>query len=171
MSFSYIPFSEEEVQRERKTLVEDGAYPFKVNRVISKMSRPKPGKESNPMLELHLTLWDEKGKEIYVYDYLPNTKNMAWKHRHFCASIGLIREYEAGKFEPWLAEGKHGIANIKQQAGQPKEGGGSYPDKNVVEDYVVTEKGAHKFTQNYSTEGTFNSNKTNDSFGSDDIPF
>jgi hypothetical protein len=161
MSFSYPPLSEEEAQHERQTLLEEGTYSFKVNKAVSKMSRPKPGKESNPMIELHITLWDEKGRERYVYDYLVGTKSMAWKVRHFCDSTGLTKPYEEGKFDSWMAEGKSGIAIVGQQKGQPREGGGNYPDKNIIQDYVMTLKGATKVESKMEENG----------FNDEDIPF
>jgi hypothetical protein len=159
MSFNYIPLTEEEAQKERQTLIEDGTYSFKVNNAISKMSRPKPGKESNPMIELNITIWDNKGHERYVYDYLVGTRNMAWKLKHFCDAVGLSKAYEDGKFDPWMAEGKCGTAIIGNQKGGPREGGGNYADKNIVKDYVMKGKEENKIHQ------------TSNEIQEDDIPF
>jgi hypothetical protein len=162
MSFSYPPLTEEEAQKERQTLLDEGTYSFKVNNAISKMSRPKPGKESNPMIELHLTAWDDKGHERYMYDYLVGTRNMAWKLKHFCDAVGLSKAYEDGNFDAWMCVGKSGTAQIGQQKGQPREGGGTYPDKNMVLDYIIAGKENDKGVQNYSATKNLQE---------DDLPF
>lgn len=169
MSFTYLPLSEEDAEKERYSLLEDGTYSFRVNTAVPKISRPKDGKPGNPMIELNITVWDEKGKERYIYDYLVGTRSQAWKLRHFCDSTGLTKAYDDGKFEPWMAEGKSGFAIITQQKGQPRQGGGNYPDKNSVKDYVVTENGAHKFNPENPVEHW---RSAEDVFGGkDDVPF
>lgn len=144
MSFNYPALSEQEAQSERFTLLDDGIYNFTITKATGKMSKPKPGKESSPMIELQITVWDNLGHEHYLYDYLIGSRNMAWKVRHFCEAVGLSKEYESGQFNEYMAQGKSGKAQIGFQAGKPKEGGGLYKDKNVIDDYVMTDQGAHK---------------------------
>lgn len=161
MSYSYPVMSEEEVQNERYSLLEDGVYNFTVTKATGKMSKPKPGKESNPMIELQITVWDGQGREHYIYDYLVGSRNMAWKTKHFCDSVGLSKEYSGGDFNEFMAERKSGKAQIGFQAGKPKEGGGMYKDKNVIEDYVMTDSGAKKAPLAKDQDNEF----------SDDVPF
>lgn len=133
MSFSYQPLTEQEAMKERNSflLLDDGIYEFTVAKATAKES-----KSGNPMIELALTVWDNLGKEHFVYDYLVGTNNMVWKVRHFCDSIGLTKEFEDGKFNEILAQGKSGKAQIGFQKGKQKEDGTTYRDKNIVEDYI-----------------------------------
>lgn len=137
MTFSYPVLSEEEAQKERFTLLENGVYNFTVTRAVGKMSKPKPGKEPNPMIELQITVWDKHGREHYLYDYLVGSRNMAWKTRHFCESVGLVKEYESQEFNEYKAVNRSGKALIGFQEGKQKPEGGFYKDKNVIEDYVL----------------------------------
>jgi hypothetical protein len=138
--WSYEPLSEEAAEKERQfVLLEDGTYNFEVVSAEAKQS-----KTGNPMIELHLKIWDKDGKDHLVYDYLVGTSNMAWKLRHFCASIGLSKEYESGTFKPFQSEQKTGIAIISWQAGKQKPDGSFYKNKNVVEDYILNMKGEIK---------------------------
>lgn len=159
MTFSYPILTEEEAQNERFTLIDDGIYDFEVASATAKMSKPKPGKESNPMIELSLRVWDKNGKERLIFDYLVGSKNMAWKTRHFCEAVGLSKEYEAGSFNETICERRCGKVSVGFRAPQPKEGGGVYPAKNVVEDYISTE------------ESKKNKPSNNDFEDDKDIPF
>lgn len=144
MTFTYNVLTKEEVEKENQfLLLEKGIYTFQVLKATFKMSKEKIKdgivKPSNPMIELQLTVWDSIGKEHLVYDYLVSSKGMNWKIRHFCEAVGLIKEYEAGKFNEILCEGKSGKVSINQQKGVRQDDGTYYKDKNVVEDYLTND--------------------------------
>lgn len=157
MSFPYNPMTEEQCDKERQfPLLEPGIYNFTVTKAEQKRS-----KSGNPMIELTLHVWDNTGKEFNVFDYLIATPNMMWKIKHFCDSVGLSQEYADGKFNEHMAVGRSGKADFIFQKGKAKEGGGFYKDKNAVEDYVMTDKGAQKYNPSETDSKEFD----------DSIPF
>jgi hypothetical protein len=139
--FAYSPMTEKECNEERGfKLLDEGVYDFEV--LTANFRNSKSG---NPMIELKLRVWGNDGKDYLVFDYLVATSKMMWKTKHFCDSVGLSKEYEASKFSEELCPGKCGKASITYQVGSQKPGGGYYPDKNSVSDYVVTDKGSVKY--------------------------
>lgn len=164
MSFAYEVYKDEELNDGRGfSLLEPGIYNFQVLDAINKPSQSS----GNPMITLKLNVWDDNGKEYKITDYLVSQKNCAWKIKHFCESVGLIKEYEDHKFDENLCLDKCGKASIVYQIGKEipydklngKPIGTRYPDKNAVEDYVVTDKGANM------------AKSANDSFRDCDVPF
>lgn len=146
--FAYPILTEEEVQKERYQLMENGIYDAVVD-----LATPKVSKNSgNQMIELSLTIYDKNGCSKTMKDYLIATKSMAWKTKHFCDSAGLEEQYKSGTFDANLADRKCVKVSIKTQDGQEipvdklngKPYGSKYPMKNVIEDYVVVE-GEAKF--------------------------
>lgn len=153
MSFRYEPLTEEEAEKARQfPLLEPGIYNFEVVKSEFQMSNTgkykNPQKPSNPMIKLEMIVWDSSGKEFIVYDYLVGTKNMEWKTRNFCKSVGLFDQYENKKFNEDLCIGRSGKASIVVQPGQKKviQPGQDkkevtyYKDKNGIEDYIFDEK-------------------------------
>ena len=57
---------------------------------------------------------------------------MQWKIKHFCESVGLEAEYQAGELTGALCSGRSGKVKIGTQ---PAKDG--YPPKNVIKDYEV----------------------------------
>jgi hypothetical protein len=161
MSYSFQPMTEQELNANK--LVEDGTYEFYVIRSTRKIS-----KAMNSMCELNIRFWDKEGKIHTLFDYLvfSNVPLNIKKVKHFCDAVGLIEEYKVGQIPEELG-GYSGKFKIFTQIGQeiPKDKlqgkppGSKYPDKNAVEDYVVTEKSSVK----YSSE--------TDKFQDDGIPF
>jgi hypothetical protein len=137
MSFAFEPMSEEQIKA--LNFMEEGEYSFEVTKATQKTS-----KSGNPMIELQLKIWERtNGGVRIIFDYLVSTKNMLYKIKHFCDSVGLDKEYLSGSFEAEDCIGKMGMAYIILQKGQPKEGGGNYPDKNAVQDYIVNKSVNH----------------------------
>ncbi len=140
MNFDYEPLTEERALQERYQLLPDGKYKGYVER-----SLPKISSSNNAMAELTITIFDKDGYNHSVKDYLPFTKNMAWKMLHFCESASLKKEYDDRKFTPELAEGKNVIVELKTQMGKEipedklngKPLGSCYPAKNVINDYLI----------------------------------
>ncbi|HLX54436.1 MAG TPA: hypothetical protein VKR58_10865 [Aquella sp.] len=133
-NFKYEPFTEEKAEKSRYTLMDAGQYFFEVKFVEAQVSS-----KGNPMLKLTLAVWDNEGISHNIIDYLVSTPTMAWKIRHFCEAVGLIKEYENGTFNENMCAGVTGKAQIAYQAGKQKPEGGYYSDKNVVEDYLKNE--------------------------------
>lgn len=169
MSFYYEPMTEEQAEKERQfPMLDPGIYDFEVINSEFKMSNTgpyhDPSKPSNPMISLQLMIWDNNGKEFIIFDNLMGTAKMAWKTIHFCDSVGLKKEYDSGKLHENMCLGKRGKAIVTIQSNQKKKGGGYFKDKNSIEDYVMTDKGALK------TDLSGKSPEPKDDF-SDDIPF
>lgn len=154
MSYNFQPLSDEELNS--YNLMDDGIYDFQVEKSTSKVS-----KSNNPMAELVLTVWDKSGRPHMVFDYLVFSQvalNIR-KVKHFCDTVGLIEEYKNGQLREELAS-LCGKVEIGRQEKQPKQGGGFYPEKNVVVDYVTSDKDSSK-VDHVKEEG----------FHDDELPF
>lgn len=136
--YTFTPMTESEIQA--SSLLEAGVYDFQVAK-----STRKTSKSGNPMAELQINVWDKEGKQHLIFDYLVFSTialNIR-KLKHFCDSVGISDQYNKGAI-PEELERLSGKVEIGIQDEQPKPGGGVYPKKNVVVDYVVTDKGAVK---------------------------
>jgi Protein of unknown function (DUF669) len=153
MTLAFEPFTEEEIRE--LNLLPDGIYDFSVKRSDEKLS-----KAGNQMLELILEVYDQKGKVHTIWDYIVPTSAMMYKLKHLCDSVGLSDKYKTGLLDYEDLQGKSGKAKIVIKKGNVNPNGGLYPDKNSVEDYVMTDKGALKYTP-----------KNNDFEDDKDIPF
>ena len=121
------------------------------------------------MAELNIKFWDRNGKVHTMFDNLvfSTVPLNIRKVKHFCDATGLQEYYKRGELPEELG-GYSGRFRISIQRGQiipveklnGKPMGSKYPDKNVVEDYVLTDKGAVKY------EAVSGSNDLND-----DLPF
>jgi uncharacterized protein DUF669 len=159
MSFSYPLLSAEECEKERQfALLDPGIYNFQVMEANYKTS-----KTGNPMIELKLKVWDNAGKEFTVMDYLVGTKNMTWKTLHFCDAVSLANEYKSGTFNELFCIARSGKASVTIQPGNKKDDGTYYKDRNQIEDYVMTDQGAHKVQLNHK--------QNNEKPFDDDVPF
>jgi hypothetical protein len=136
-------------------LLTPGEGNFEVLEATEKHSKSN----GNPMIELKLKVWDEKGQEGNVFDYLMLTGSnySLRKIRHFCYSCGLERSYEAGKLSGFDCIGKQGKLKI-----ETKKGENGYQDKNVVKDYIVESDSGKKTNPNFTSQ---------DEKFDDDIPF
>lgn len=103
-----------------------GTYDFVVSKAIDKVS-----KAGNEMIELELVVSSTEGAKSKVYDYL--LEALSWKLKHFCASVGLLKQYEAGILTAERCKDLKGVCEITLQ----KDESGIYHDKNVVKDYVA----------------------------------
>ncbi len=111
-------------------LLEVGDGDFEVMEAVEKHSKSN----GNPMIELKLKVWDAKGQEGIIFDYLMLTgSNFSLrKIRHFCYSCGLETHYEQGSLSASNCAGKAGKLKIDFQ-----KGNNGYADKNVVKDYIT----------------------------------
>jgi hypothetical protein len=150
--YTFNPMTDEEL--ENAGLLEPGVYDFEVAKASQKIS-----KSGNPMAELTLNVWNKDGKQHGVFDYLvfSNVPLNIRKVKHFCDATGLQEEYKKGAIPTELAR-YCGKVQINIQEEKPNPNGGMYPRKNIVVDYVMTEKGAVK-------------HETQDIPLNDDVPF
>jgi hypothetical protein len=158
--------TEEQAMRERYKLMDDGYYNATINMVTERMSST-----NNPMAELTLSVFDKNGEVHTMKDFLVFTTKMMWKLKHAADSANLTKEYENKSFRPKMLEGKHVKVEVKTQSGKEipedklrgKPKGSLYPDRNVINDYVMTDKGAVKYDSKAPAGGHADMN--------DDIPF
>jgi hypothetical protein len=109
-------------------LMPKGRYLFVVKAATEKMS-----KSGNPQIEVLLTVYDERGREHLLYDYLSPIPALEFKLRHFCYAIGLGKMSEEGKFDTSIVNGKQGECHIYIREDKT----GRYPPKNAIRDYVI----------------------------------
>lgn len=147
--FEYEPLTEEEAMKARVNLLDEGIYEFEVMSATFEISK----NSGNKMIKLVLKVLDDQSNEHVIFDYLIGTKQMGWKSKHFCDSVGLQNEYQNKQFNETLCKGKRGKVLIKIKQGDLKADGSSYPPKNTVDDYVMTDMGALKYQ---APESAFN---------------
>ena len=118
---------------ERKfVLLPAGTYQFTVADVKHKQS--KAGK---PMWEIQLDVDNPNGSNVYVFDYIVEQDNMAWKFGDFFKAIGIYHE-GMSTGEMTKAVGEIGWVKIIVQPAQ-----GAWDESNKVKGYV-TKKSAEK---------------------------
>lgn len=134
MSYNFNPMTDEEINS--FGLVEKGIYNFEVVK-----STRKKSKSGNDMAEIQLTLWDNEGRIHYVYDYLifSDVPLNIKKVKHFCDAVGLSEDYKKGCLPEEMAS-LGGKVSIGIQEETAKPGGGFYPKKNVVVDYISSQE-------------------------------
>lgn len=93
-------------------------------------------KNGNDMTELEHFIFNKSGQRRRVKDWLVNSEGVAYKVRHFAASVGMLAQYEKGELPAIDLPGKTGRLTIGIERGKPDGKGGKYPDRNVVQDYV-----------------------------------
>ncbi len=130
MSYKFTPMTDDELSM--SNLMDEGCYSFEVIKSAKRIS-----KSGNPMAELQLRVWDMRGQEHIVYDYLVfSTVNLnKRKVKHFCDAVGLEEEYKNGMI-PEELEKYSGKVHIGIQDEMPNPKGGNYPKKNMVIDYI-----------------------------------
>ena len=134
-------------------VLEKGEYPFSVK--SCKQGITKSGDYN--MLTVELILLDSKGSQHPLKDWiLLDCKDMAWKFRHFCATIGMLENYDAGDIDPFDIPGKNGVAKVSVEE---YEDDGEIKKSNKIKDYVKPGE----------AKGNTSPDKMND-FVDDDIP-
>jgi hypothetical protein len=154
MSYNFTPLSDAEI--DAINLLPDGDYDFEVIK-----STPKISSNKNPMAELQLKFFDGNGKSYIVFDRLifSTVPLNIRKVKHFCDSVGLREEYDRGSIREDL-KGFLGKASIATEDKKPDGKGGMYPRKNIVVDYVVSDKKSMPKLEEKEVE-----------FKDDDLPF
>jgi hypothetical protein len=139
--FDYDPITKDEAMSERYSLLPDGKYTAQINNCADRVSLTS----GNPMFEINLSVYDNKGKVHGLKDFLVFTKNMMWKTINCCEACGVLDSYMDKSLKPHMLEGKKIIVDVGKQEGRlipvdklnGKPYGEKYPTKNVINDYVV----------------------------------
>lgn len=135
----YKPYTEAQIQSMK--VIDEGIYPFRVIEVFTQDKYGYQMKDRNgvEMAKLKLMIWDNKNIARTIYTFVSGDGNFAYKLRHFAKSIGMISEYESGKFDIETIEGARGKANIIIKKGTIKADGSGemWPDRNDVKDFVI----------------------------------
>lgn len=133
--FSYEPFSEAQIEKDREEalgLIEPGIYEFETIAADFQLSKSS----GNPMIVLQNKVYDSNGQAFMIRDYLLSTKAMRFKIRHYCYSVGLGAEFEAGKFNENLCKGMSGKCRIITRPAREVDGK-RYNPQNAIDDYVL----------------------------------
>jgi|SRR6185437_10856766 len=144
MSFNYDVMTEEDAMKARFNLLENGSYEARIDKVVQKTSST-----GFPQMELFLIVFNKQEEGVEVRDYVTITKKMMWKFIHLCRSAGLEKEYLDKTFFPEMLNGRMINVKIATQVGglipedklNGKDPGSKYPDRNVVDDYLVDNTG------------------------------
>jgi hypothetical protein len=125
------PKTAEEIEKEQVSRgpLRPGIYDFEVLEAEDKVS-----KSDNEMIAIEIKVFDGEGGYRKVKDWLLDS--MAYKVRHFCETAGLLKEYEAGKFEAFDCLNRGGKVKI----GIEKSKDPQYKDRNRVVDYVKSDE-------------------------------
>ena len=139
--FFYEPISEEEAQKARFQLFENGVYKAAIEHAESKTSS-----KGNPMCVILMRIWNANGDVKEIRDWLLTTPSMIWKLRHVCEAVGLLKEFDEKKFQPEMLIGKDVMVDLIIQKGKEisfeklgnKAPGAKYNDQNRVNDYIAS---------------------------------
>lgn len=123
MPLNFTPRTEEELKK--TLLLPEGEYDFEVTGAEDTVS-----KQGNAMIKLTLKVFAPDGNTTPVYDYL--LEALEYKVKHFCDSVGLINEYQAGTLDADMCSNRMGRCFLKID----KDKTGKYDDKNMVKDYI-----------------------------------
>ena len=121
---TFEPKTEQEIAESK--LWSKGEYGFEIVDASEKNSK----RSGKPMIELKVKLYDGKGAGRTITDYL--LAETPEKLRHCADACGLLDRYNTGNLSGNEFRGKRG----KLKLGIEKDKKKTYPDKNVVLDYV-----------------------------------
>jgi len=128
----FTPKTDEEIkqaekERAEKSLWPKGEYDFEIQDATDEIS-----KNGNEMIKLVIKAYNNEGKSQLLFDYL--LASIDYKLRHACYGMGLGEYYEDGNLNAQDFIGKTGKVLLDIQPAKD-----SYPAKNVVKDYVVSD--------------------------------
>jgi hypothetical protein len=128
----FKPYTDQELEAlGNESLLLKGTYDFEVLSIEEKISR-----SMNEMLIVKIKVGIANDTRV-IRDYLVFTDKMAWKFKHFCESIGLVKAYGLGCLDIQECVHGTGLCIIDVQEGAAKlDGSGTYPARNVVADYL-----------------------------------
>jgi hypothetical protein len=116
-----------EAQLRAEMLISEGEYDFEVLKADDKLSSG-----GNDMIALVMRVWDHEGVERQVRDWLVNSDAAMCqlKIRNFCASTGLMEQYQDGSLDAMACTGVAGRVAIGSKT-DPQ-----YGPQNTVQGYV-----------------------------------
>jgi hypothetical protein len=109
--------------------IKPGKYRFEVREAKETVS-----KKGNEMLVVTLKIYLDNGDTRMLTDYL--LEAFPKKLFNFCQVVGLSEEYAHGDLRAHMLLGLTGFVKIDVEDERPKDGGGFWPEKNTVKDYV-----------------------------------
>lgn len=124
---NFIPLSNEELEKQRQKL-SPGDANFEITDALEKTSS-----KGNPMVELHMKVWDSEGTEGNIRDYI--TDGMQWKIKNLLESIDRVDWYSAGKLPAQSLIGLAGRCHLYLQKN------GEHAGKISVKDYLPSTPG------------------------------
>jgi hypothetical protein len=146
-------FEQEEKERKERFLWPAGTIvDYEISSALEKLS-----KKGNQMIEVGVIIYNDKGENQQIVDYIGEWN--LFKLKHICEANGMIERYEAGHVSDTDLYYKTGKAKIGIQKGQQKDDGSFYADKNFIQDYLKDAVGKKVETK-----------KSDDVFF-DDVPF
>lgn len=120
----FTPKTENEVQSDGR--LPKGEYDFEIVESSDEVS-----KKGNEMIKLKVQVYDDEGHGRILFDYL--LEEISYKLRHAAYACKLGDNYEAGTLAAADFAGRAGRCKV----GIQKDKTGEYPDKNVIQDYIV----------------------------------
>lgn len=110
-----------------------GVYDFEIVKATDETS-----KAGNDMIKVVLKIFGNDGTSSIISDYLLTNEEMAYKLRHCCSAIGIIKKYESGELEAGDFVTGVGKVKLKIDKGKEKDDkSGFYQDRNAVVDYIA----------------------------------
>jgi len=138
-------------QLEKESLLPEGIYDFEIIETSD-----RPSKAGNEMIMLKFCVFDETGRQHYIFDYMVFGNNFGERKLfHAADACGIMDIYDSGALKDSDFMGCTGKMLVKQQ-----DGTGEFPAKNIVGDYVPQS----------ATDKPTTPRKTKDMIN-DDIPF
>ena len=155
----FQPYSREEAEKKRSTLMPEGRYNARIVTAEEKVSN-----SGNDMIELEVEVYGPEGKVI-IRDWLLNTDRMAWKLQHFAEACKLEKKYERGELTADDCEGQSCAVEVTVETQKPTA---KYPNprpQNRITDYMAQEF-AHVAPPSTGGKAT-----TSEKIDDDDVPF
>ena len=122
----FKPKSEEEDKKVKDfSLLPDGDYDFEVLGAEERFNTA-----GEPYIAMKLGVWDQGGRQQWVFNNLSASDTMLWKLRHFAGAVGIMAAYESGDINPLNLMGLSGKCKIYSK----KDGKGIL--RNDVKDYI-----------------------------------
>jgi hypothetical protein len=143
-----------------------GEYDAEIFRSEAKVSKSSGA----DMIALGIKIFNDQGKFAFVNDYLVGSDNVYSKHKIKQAALacGLEHEWQSGALDADSFQGRSCKVKIKIGKEQPKNDGSgdSYPAKNEIADYILTDSAKEMYAANRQMKDVMAA----DDLG-DEIPF
>lgn len=169
-------YSAEEAKANARTLLPKGNYPFTVKKAFDQDESGQPLRSSkgNAMIKLMLHVHRDGGGVQYVDCYITDQPSMAFLARHLAETTGTLAAYDDGMWDARVLIGTSGTVLIDVEGEKPMNGGGTWPAKNIVKDFIPPEKtvgSAATFTPSRKPQPTDDQLANNRPGDPDDVPF